>query len=118
MIEEPGSVTLAGRIDSADMFKNNKARWVSGYVLSLQPDGTWELNSTKFNSPPNKLASGKVTSQPKSWHYLALAFKGSSIQVTIDGVPVANVTDTSHTKGMAGIGTAWNTAQFNNFAVK
>jgi hypothetical protein len=118
MIEEPGSVTLAGRIDSADVFQDNKARWVSGYVLSLQQDGTWELNNTKFNSPSNKLASGKVTSQLKTWHHLALAFKGSSIQVSIDGAPFGNVTDTSHTKGMAGIGTAWNTAQFDNFAVK
>ena len=118
MIEEPGSVTLAGRIDSADVFQDNKARWVSGYVLSLQQDGTWELNSAKFKSPPNKLASGKVASQPKSWHHLALDFKGSSIQVSIDGTPVGSVRDTSHAKGMAGVGTGWNTAQFDNFSVK
>ena len=118
MIEASGTVTLIGRIDSADVFQDNKARWPSAYVLSLQQDGAWELNSTKFNSPPNKLASGKVASPPKSWHHLALAFKGSSIHVSMDGAAVASVSDTSHTKGMAGVGTAWNTAQFDNFAVK
>jgi hypothetical protein len=30
---------------------------------------------------------------------------------------VANVNDTSHKQGMAGIGTGWNTAQFDNFSV-
>jgi O-glycosyl hydrolase len=118
MIEEPGNVSLAGRIDSADWFQDDKARWISGYVLSVQHDGTWELNSTKFKTPPSKLASGKVPVQLKTWHHLALAFKGASVQVSIDGASVANVTDTSHTKGMAGIGTGWNTAQFDNFAIK
>jgi hypothetical protein len=129
MIEEPGSVTLAGRIDSADWFQDEtvpgnfasllaRARWVSGYILSVQHDGTWELNSIKFKTPPSKLASGKVPLQLKTWHHLALAFKGASIQVSIDGAAVANVTDTSHKKGMAGIGTAWNTAQFDNLSIK
>jgi hypothetical protein len=38
--------------------------------------------------------------------------------VSIDGALVANVTDTSHKQGMAGIGTGWNTAQFDNFSIK
>ena len=118
LIEERGSVTLVGRIDSADVFEDNKARWVSGYVLSVQQDGTWELDSTKFKTPTNKLASGKVPVQLKTWHHLALAFKGTAIRASIDGALVANVTDTSHTKGMVGIGTAWNTAQFDNFSIK
>ena len=118
MIEERGSVTLVGRIDSADVFQDGKARWVSGYLLSVQQDGTWELDSTKFKTPTNKLASGKVPVQLKTWHKLALAFKGTAIRASIDGALVANVTDTSHAKGMAGIGTAWNTAQFDNFSIK
>jgi len=118
MIEEPGSVTLAGRIDSADWFQDDKARWVSAYLLSVQHDGTWELDSTEFKTPTNKLASGKVSFQLKTWHHLALAFKGASLQASIDGASVANVTNMSHKKGMAGIGTGWNTAQFDNFSIK
>jgi hypothetical protein len=118
MIEEPGNLTLAGRIDSADWFQDGKARWLSAYVLSVQHNGTWELDNTKFNLAPIKLASGKVPFSVKTWHHLALAFKGTSIHASLDGASVANVTDTSHKKGMAGIGTGWNTAQFDNFSIK
>jgi hypothetical protein len=118
MIEERGSVSLAGRIDSADWFQDGKARWVSGYILSVQHDGTWELDSTKFKAPPSRLASGKVPFQLKTWHRLALAFKGAAIQASIDTASVASVSDDTHKKGMAGIGTGWNKAQFDNFSIK
>lgn len=118
MIEEPGSVTLAGRIDSADWFQDEKARWVSGYILSVQHDGTWGLDSTRFKAAPVKLASGKLPFSLKTWHHLALIFKGAAIQASIDGASVANVTDTNHKKGMAGIGTGWNTAQFDNISIR
>jgi O-glycosyl hydrolase len=118
LIEKQGSAALAGRIDSANWFKDNTARWASGYVLSVQHDGTWELDSTKFKTPTTKLGSGKVPFQSNSWHHLAMTFKGTTIRVSIDGASIANVTDTSHAKGMVGVGTGWNTAQFDNFAIK
>ena len=118
MIEEPGNVTLMGRIDSADWFQDGKARWLSGYVLTVQQDGNWELDSAKFKTPTAKLASGKIPFSLKAWHHLALVFKGSAIQASIDGASVASVTDETHKKGMAGIGTGWNQAQFDNFAIK
>jgi hypothetical protein len=118
MLDEPGNVTLAGRIDSADWFQDGKARWPSGYVLAVGQDGSWELDSAKFKTPVAKLASGKVPFALKTWHRLALAFKGSAIQASIDGNPVAKVTDESHKQGMAGIGTGWNQAEFADFAVK
>ncbi|MGO8736201.1 MAG: galactosylceramidase [Terriglobia bacterium] len=118
MLEEPGNVTLVGRIDSADWFQDGKARWLSGYVLTVLQDGGWELNSARFKTPTAKLASGKVPFSLKTWHHLALAFRGSAIQASIDGASVASVTDETHKKGMAGIGTGWNQAQFDNFAIK
>ena len=118
LIEKPGSATLAGRIDSANWFQDNTARWASAYVLSVQHDGTWELNSAKFKEPTGKLASGKVSFALNTWHHLALAFKGTAIRVSIDGIMVANIADSSHKNGMAGIGTGWNTLQFDNFAIK
>jgi O-glycosyl hydrolase len=118
MLEEPGNVTLVGRIDSADWFQDGKARWLSGYVLTVQQDGGWGLNRARFKTPTAKLASGKVPFSLKTWHHLALAFRGSAIQASIDGASVASVTDETHKKGMAGIGTGWNQAQFDNFAIK
>ncbi len=118
MLEEPGNISLAGRIDSADWFQDGKARWPSGYVLTVQQDGSWELDSAKFKTPAAKLASGKVSFSLKTWHRLALAFRGSTIEASIDGGRVASLTDETHKKGMAGIGTGWNLAQFADFAVK
>jgi hypothetical protein len=91
---------------------------LSGYVLTVRQDGSWELDSSKFKTPTAKLASGKVPFALKTWHHLTLAFKGTAIQASIDGTLVASVTDETHKKGMAGIGTGWNRAQFDNFAVK
>jgi hypothetical protein len=118
MLEEPGDVTLVGRIDSADWFEDGKARWPSAYVFEVRQDGSWELDSAKFKTATAKLAAGRVPFSLKTWHHLVLAFKDSAIQAGIDGISVATVTDETHKKGMAGIGTGWNLAQFDNFAIK
>jgi O-glycosyl hydrolase len=118
MLEKPGNATLAGRIDSADWFRDKDSRWASGYVLVVQHDGRWELNNIKFKAPAVKLASGNLAMLMNTWHHLELAFKGPSIRASIDGTAVANVTDTSHPQGMAGIGTGWNTALFDNFLTR
>jgi hypothetical protein len=118
MIEEPGNVTLVGRIDTADWGEDRDARWYSGYVLSVQQDGSWELNSKRFKTPTVKLGSGKVPFSLKTWHHVTLAFRGATIQAVIDGALVANVTDETHKKGMVGIGTGWNKAQFANFSIE
>jgi hypothetical protein len=118
MLEEPGNIALAGRIDSADWFQDGKARWPSGYVLTVQQDGSWELDNSKFKTPTAKLASGKVAFSLKTWHRLAIAFRGSTIEASVDGARVASLSDDTHKKGMAGIGTGWNNVQYADFAVK
>jgi hypothetical protein len=118
MIEGPGNVILVGRVNFANWFKDEKARWPSGYLLSVQQDGSWELNNSKFKTPTGKLASGKVPFSLNTWHHLALGFKGSTLHASMDGASVASVTDDTHKKGMAGIGTGWNKAQFDNFSIK
>jgi len=115
LIEQPGNVTLLGRIDSSDWFQDGKARWPSGYILMLQHDGKWELSSSKYKVPTAKLASGQVSFSPNTWHRLGLRFKAASIAAFIDGAKVADVTDATHKAGMAGVGCGWNKTQFDNF---
>jgi Glycosyl hydrolase family 59/Galactocerebrosidase, C-terminal lectin domain/Glycosyl hydrolase family 59 central domain len=117
MLEEPGNVILVGRLDTAAWDHDRQARWYSGYVLAVSEDGSWELNSEVFETPTAKLASGKVPFSLNTWHQLVLAFRGKSIRAVIDGVSVANVTDEAHKKGMVGVGTGWNRAQFDNLSV-
>lgn len=51
------------------------------------------------------------------WHSLALSFDRAAISASIDGKIVAQVKDASHKNEMAGIGSGWNVASFDNFAV-
>jgi len=118
LLDQPGEVSLLGRTDDGDVFKEQKARWPSAYILRVDQGGLWELGSAKLKTPTVKLASGKVPFALKKWHKLALRFKGSSIEAVIDEAAVTNVTDTTHSQGMVGIGSGWNRAQFADFTVR
>jgi hypothetical protein len=107
-----------GRIDSSDVFTDDKARWPSGYVLRLHPDGTWEILSTEYKKPVVTLASGSTSLDRNKWHELDLSFRGAQITAAIDGQPLSTVQNTAHAHGMFGLGTEWNQVQFDNLRVQ
>ena len=108
---------VMGRIDSADVFQDDKARWPSGYVLRLKPDGAWELLSAEYKKPVVTLASGLATIDRSQWHRLELRFRGAQILASLDGMPLATVENFAHTHGMFALGTEWNRIQFDNLCV-
>ena len=108
---------IMGRIDSADVFKDDKARWPSGYVLRLKPDGTWELLSAEFKKPVIMLASGSAAIDRGKWHRLGLRFRGGQIVAVLDGTVLATVENSVHTHGMFALGTEWDRIQFDNLTV-
>jgi O-glycosyl hydrolase len=108
---------IMGRIDSADVFKDYKALWPSGYVLRLKPDGAWELLSAEFKKPVVTLASGSVALDRSKWHRLELRFHGGQIVAVLDGKPLATVENSTHTHGMFALGTEWDRIQFDNLGV-
>ena len=112
-----GPVTLMGRVDSADVFKDGNALWPSGYVLSLHPDGKWALSTSAYKLPTRELASGSLPTLTGKWHHARLIFQGTQISATCDGEKLASVSDASHAKGMFAIGTGWSRAQFDNLSV-
>ncbi len=118
MLEGAGQVTLLGRIDDANVFEDHKAPFPSAYVLLVHWNGSWELLSTKYKEPTVRLMTGRVQFPVRKWHHLELAFHGSEIKASIDGALVAQVDNKTHDHGMAGIGSAWNQAQFDNFSVR
>lgn len=109
---------VIGRIDSSDVFEDDKARWPSGYVLRVKPDGAWELLSSKYKSPVKTLASGSIAFSRDQWHQLTLGFQGTQIRGSIDGHDVATVTDDAHSHGMFGLGTEWGHVQFDKLRVQ
>ncbi len=118
LFEGTGQVTLLGRIDDANVFEDHHARFPSAYILLVRQNGQWELLSAKYKQKTLILASGRVRFLQSRWHHLELGFHGSSIRASIDGAAIAQVADKSHSRGMAGIGSGWNRAQFDNFAAR
>ncbi|MBV9157544.1 MAG: hypothetical protein JO097_14870 [Acidobacteriaceae bacterium] len=117
LLTGPGAVTLIGRVDSADVFRDKKAVWPSGYLFSVEADGNWKLISSKYKSDPKTIASGLVAFDRNQWHHLELRFQGTHIAAIFDHGGLAAVSDASHAHGMFGLGTGWNRAQFDNLSV-
>ncbi|HWR14106.1 MAG TPA: family 16 glycoside hydrolase [Terriglobales bacterium] len=113
-----GEASLLGRIESGDVFQGNKAHWPSAYILTVNNAGEWELNSAKYKRDTVKLASGKIAFDTAKWHTMRLVFKGTTIQAVVDGTVLSTITDSSHSRGMAGVGSGWNHVQFDNFSVR
>lgn len=111
------AATVMGRIDSPNVFRDEKARWPSGYVLRLKPNGVWELLSTEFKKPVVTLASGTARIDPQGWHHLELGFQGARIVACLDGSQIASVEDGTHTRGMFALGTEWSHIEFDNLQV-
>jgi galactosylceramidase len=112
-----GIATLIGRIDSADVFAGDKARYPSGYVLRVQADGHWTLLATAYKRDEKRLAAGEIAADGTRWHKMALSFHGNAIRASIDGKTVADLQDQTHSHGMIGIGSGWDHTAFDNLAV-
>lgn len=108
---------LMGRIDSADVFQDGNARWPSGYVFSVAPDGSWKIFSAAFKKPTAALGEGVAQIDRAQWHHLELRFHGKHIEATIDGKALLSTDDSAHSHGMFALGTEWDHAQFDNLAV-
>jgi hypothetical protein len=113
-----GVATLIGRIDSADVFADQEARYPSGYVLRIQADGHWALIATVYKKSEKQLAAGTVALDTASWHSMELTFRGSAIRAVIDGKAVADLEDHTHRRGMVGIGSGWDHTAFDNIDVE
>ncbi|HEY1578053.1 MAG TPA: family 16 glycoside hydrolase [Terracidiphilus sp.] len=111
------NAVLLGRIDSADVFQDDKARWPSGYVLTLAPDGSWQLLSARFKEPLAILGKGAVELDRTQWHRMELQFRGTQVEGYLDGKKLLSISDSSHRHGMFGLGTEWGRVQFDNLAV-
>jgi Glycosyl hydrolase family 59 len=112
-----GSVMILGRIDSADVFADQKAQLPSGYVFRIVSGGAWSLLSAEYKKPTRTLAQGKLHANGRNWQQLELVFQGNRLSASLDGKVLASVQDDAHTHGMFGIGTGWNHAQFDDVSV-
>ena len=114
LIEGQGYAALFGRIKASLLSCSDPPY---GYWLKVDTNGHWELKAYR-----DTLAFGTVVLGANQWHKLALRFSGSTISASIDSIEVKSIEHNSDLlgfgEGMAGLGTGWNNAQFDNFSVQ
>jgi galactosylceramidase len=110
-VEKQGYVAMYGRITRAQQSSNPQPP--EGYWLKVDTQGRWELK--EFDKT---LTRGAVAFAADRWHKLALRFTGRKIVVRIDGAEWSTDWAMKFGDGMAGVGSGWNNAMFDNFSVR
>ncbi|MHB1000837.1 MAG: discoidin domain-containing protein [Armatimonadota bacterium] len=105
-VPEKGYASIIGRANALNAAPQ-------GYALKLYHDGAWELCETM-----NPLDSGKVDLSADAWHNLRMQFSGSTIAAFIDGERVTCLSDSTHKHRLAGLGSSWINAGFDNLEVR
>ncbi len=107
--EDTGSAALLGRIT-----ENYRAKkYPEGYWFKILSNGLWGLYAGS-----HLISSGTVAFEPYKWYHLSMKFVGDNIMVSVDDKEIARINDQRYTKGLAGIGSDFNTAEFDNFEVR
>jgi hypothetical protein len=90
-----------------------------GYALQITPaTGNWTLSTG--NDHEKLLATGicpPASPGCHDWIELEVSMAGRTISASVGGKQVAQVTDSTFSKGMAGLGSGWHPAWFRSFAV-
>jgi hypothetical protein len=109
-----GTVNLLGRFGSTAGDKT----LLTGYELSLNVDGNWQITRHSRVLVPVVIARGHVAAlKPGTWHALSFSLVDSVITASLDGTQFGYVVDHTYTSGLAGIGSSWNLTQFNALTV-
>jgi hypothetical protein len=109
IIENTGSAKILGRV--MDVHRGNENP--EGYWFRITTGNNWTLNAGD-----QKLASGYSDFPPFKWHHISVKFKGNEISVWVNGKEISRVTNTKYTHGLAGLGSDFNYAEFDNFEIK
>jgi galactosylceramidase len=108
-VEQAGSASIWGRISCSPQTDDP----AHGYRLRLDTAGRWSLHSFT-----NVVAQGDAAFAADRWHRVELRFAGARIRGLLDGARLFELADFNEQRGLAALGTGWNTACFDNFAVQ
>lgn len=120
MIHQSGTASLLGRVvNQLNSVGPDHSNVWEGYHLKLSDTGSWALEAVMPDKTKRTLDQGDLpTAGADTWHRLALDFSGERITATVDGTPVAEVTDTTYDHGQAGLGLdSYQSSQFDDVAV-
>ena len=103
-------VQVCSRIASYQAF--SLPRPPTGYCVQLQASGAWLLTNAK-----GAIANGTVAAPGGAATTLRVSAVGTAVSAFADGVLLAQVQDTLHSSGMAGLGSGFHSASFGAFKV-
>jgi len=109
-LDGPGYASLIGRISK---LASDGPR--SAYQFRLYDDGRWQLLAA---TTEGLVAQGVSAARAGAWRRLALTMRGGAIEGAIDGRQVFALTDERQATGLAGVGSGWNAAAFDNLVVE
>jgi Glycosyl hydrolase family 59/Galactocerebrosidase, C-terminal lectin domain/Glycosyl hydrolase family 59 central domain len=128
MVPQSGSVGLIGRYHAVSASHGT----FNGYVFTVNTDGTYTLTvnqggtaayttSGQRQLTPQRhtvLAHGAAVFSPGTWHRLSLSTSGTAITASLDGHPLASLTDSTLTRGTPGITTGgWYPVYYSDLTV-
>jgi hypothetical protein len=104
LLTDQGWAEVGGRFDKP---------WDSGYWLRVHSDGSWKVTINKKVSADGKLTKPVIG----HWKRLIVQCYRDQISFFVGGNRIAVLRDTTFSSGLAGLGTGWNKAYFDNFEV-
>jgi galactosylceramidase len=107
--ENTGSAKILGRITDT----KRGTDYPDGYTFIITTGNKWTLMEGN-----RVIGTGWAEFPPFRWHNISLIFKGTVITALINNKEAVSVTSAKYTHGLAGIGSALNYAEFDNFEVK
>ena len=96
---------------ATEMYRSH--RLPQAYILKLESSGKWELSAGN-----EKLASGLIVLNNNNWQSMLLGAKGDKLKAIINGQIVTEISDSTYTHGMAGLGSSFHLVDFDNLEVK
>lgn len=115
-----GTARVCGR---SDLFDHSQAvdQYALGVCLTVDCTGNWTLSgkNSKQGGDGKALKTGKVSKfGADEWHRLAVGLYDYTATAWVDNTTVAaNVSIDYYTNGLAGVGSGWNFAQFDNLEI-
>jgi hypothetical protein len=105
-------VSVCARVTKYDGF--DAAAPPPGYCVSVNATAGWAATAGSTQLAAGVLNGGYNSTAP---HTLELTVDGTSISASVDGTQLFSVSDSTYTAGLAGVGSGYHFAAFDNFAV-
>jgi galactosylceramidase len=109
ILENTGCAKLLGRV----MEVRRGGDYPNGYWFKINQRGNWVIYAGD-----QKIRSGKSTFEPFTQNHISMKFNGNTISASVNSIQVVYINNSKYTHGLAGIGSDFNTVEFDNFEVK